>query len=496
MDIDEPDRLAVAGCNVEEPLKLQASPWSKGCAPAVPSRSASFALNTHPIPELPGRATTTKSTPLGRVRSLSSVGGVETFDVRNSGLTSASVGITKKPRRSSSASGSNERGLYDRGTVSMPVTPTLGPHAPPTSPMLTGLSAVASPTTGGVSCNPLLTLEPDVQPQGLLRSHEFKAGRRVFHVHFGHGFVKSIEAEPSGNLVDHVSVLTDRVSPPLLLPPRTHNINVVFDHPKYNGLPQRLRAYFALPKMVVIPSATALRKHKLLNACDVTPSSEAQRVLLVRSLLTSGSIRAACVLISRWKLSSQFDPRVLIDQLVATKCFSAAVRFAREFGLTRLRASSDGYCAANLYRKMLEEKHYEGPLKHLGATQTTVDGEHTPYDLLQLLVGAGRYAVALKYVHKFGAAEQFPPHQLVSSCWQAESEWTVRTCGLLLKYIKIFDLEHAFPMKSVIKRVEASGVTVHEVDGSYVLKGRRRRAISTPDAASSSQGSRAGSLGT
>ena len=58
MDIDEPDRLAVAGCNVEEPLKLQASPWSKGCAPAVPSRSASFALNTHPIPELPGRAST------------------------------------------------------------------------------------------------------------------------------------------------------------------------------------------------------------------------------------------------------------------------------------------------------------------------------------------------------------------------------------------------------------------------------------------------------
>ena len=44
-----------------------------------------------------------------------------------------------------------------------------------------------------------MPLDADQQLQSTLRHHEFQSGRRVFHVHFGHGFVKSLEAEAKGD---------------------------------------------------------------------------------------------------------------------------------------------------------------------------------------------------------------------------------------------------------------------------------------------------------
>jgi hypothetical protein len=112
---------------------------------------------------------------------------------------------------------------------------------------------------------------------------------------------------------------------------------------------------------------------------------------------------------------------------------------------------------------MLHERQFEGPLKHAGAKRASIDGVHTPDDVLRLLVGAGHHAIALKYVHKFGASERFPPQQLVSSCLEAEGKWTVQTCGLLLKYVKVFGLETLYPIKELLDRVERCGVTVHDV---------------------------------
>jgi hypothetical protein len=54
-----------------------------------------------------------------------------------------------------------------------------------------------------------MPLDADLQPQTILRHHEFQCGSRVFHVHFGHGFVKSLEAEPNA----------DSTKPEVKLPP-------------------------------------------------------------------------------------------------------------------------------------------------------------------------------------------------------------------------------------------------------------------------------------
>ena len=388
-------------------------------------------------------------------------------------------------------------GLLERGSKSMPSSPRLGPHigplAPPASPMLAGLTPMCSPTMKGLAMgcslvssaasslgcaagSMLVPLEADLQPQAMQRAHEFREGRRVFHVHFGHGFVKSLEAEPAAAAADGSGSAPQPERIVTYDSQRTHNINLVFDAPKYKDRPQRLRAYYAVPKMVVIPSTAALRRQKLLSLMDLTPPSEPQRVGLVRSLLASNQLRAACVLVSRWKLHAHFEPSQLLEHLVNAKMFSAAMRFAREFGLS----ATEPYTEASLYRKMLHERQFEGPLKHAGAKRASIDGEHTPDDVLRLLVGAGHHAVALKYVHKFGASERFPPQQLVSSCLEAEGKWTVQTCGLLLKYVKVFGLETLYPVKELLDRVERCGVTVHDVDGKYVLKGRRRAAATVP----------------
>ena len=66
-----------------------------------------------------------------------------------------------------------------------------------------------------------------------------------------------------------------------------------------------------------------------------------------------------------------------------------------------------------------------------------------------MLVGSGRTDVALKYVHKFGAAARFPPELLVSRCLATEAPLTVRTCSLLLKYVALFRLEELYPPAQV-----------------------------------------------
>jgi len=96
-------------------------------------------------------------------------------------------------------------------------------------------------------------------------------------------------------------------------------------------------------------------------------------------------------------------------------------------------------------------------------------------------------------VHKFGVAERFPPSQLVEQSLRTEGELTVRTCGMLLKYVKLFALEGRFPISSLLERVAASGVTVHEMDGRYILKGRKRQSSQSVEAIGSGPGSAAGS---
>ena len=53
-----------------------------------------------------------------------------------------------------------------------------------------------------------------------------------------------------------------------MLSPKTHNINCHFDNAKYKQL--RLRAFYAVPKMVVIPSTASLRKRKVMSALEST----------------------------------------------------------------------------------------------------------------------------------------------------------------------------------------------------------------------------------
>lgn len=102
--------------------------------------------------------------------------------------------------------------------------------------------------------------------------------------------------------------------------------------------------------------------------------------------------------------------------------------------------------------RRLKEKHYEGALKQVNHRSRSIDGQHSPADVLRLMVTDGQHAVALKYVHKFGASEQFPPEQLVGRCLESAGELTVRTCAMLLKCTR-----HgaAFPAVRAIARTRA-----------------------------------------
>ena len=128
---------------------------------------------------------------------------------------------------------------------------------------------------------------------------------------------------------------------------------------------------------------------------------------------------------------------------------------------------------------MVDDGRYEAILKHVHASAANVDGRGlTPVDVLGKLVGAGKHDVALKYVHKFKADGQFPPAQLVEACLKREGELTVRTCGMLLKFVPKFNLEDTYPIATILERVQASGIIVHRLNGAYVLKGRRRVGMS------------------
>lgn len=45
-----------------------------------------------------------------------------------------------------------------------------------------------------------------------------------------------------------------------------------------------------------------------------------------------------------------------------------------------------------------------------------------------------------------------------------------------LRYTQLFKLEHLHPLETILERASASGITVHQLDGRYVLKGRCRQA--------------------
>ena len=412
----------------------------------------------------------------------------------------------KKPRRSNSASAPSTPMLTPAGT------PLLGPAMAPfhigsagsvagsttqAGSSSRGGSKGSSPKFGpspspklGPTAGMMMPFEADLQPRTMLRQHEFKSGRRIFHVHFGHGFVRSIDsAEPDAAKQEPGG--TPGTTPPEADPGRSlsasQNINVHFDNPKYKSL--RLRAFYAVPKMVVIPSTQALRKAKLHSIVCSTPPAEAARVQLVRSLLVSGAVRSACSLVHRWQLERHFPPAQLIEKLLGARCHAAAVRFAREFGLHQ------EHPVQQLLRSMLDGKQYEGALKQVGTRSALVDGERSPSDVVRLMVAQGQHALALKYVHKFALREAFPPEELVRSALPAdaddgsEAEVNVRTWGLVLKYVRVFGLESAFPLQGLVERAAAGGVTVHEMDGKFVLKGRMRQSASGPSANPSSTGS-------
>lgn len=342
----------------------------------------------------------------------------------------------KKPRLSANSSA---------GSTPMSVSPVIRPAGAPSVP----------------SSSALIPLDAEVQPATAMRGHEFQVGRRVFHVHFGHGYIGALERQvPAGS--------TDPPEQERVLTSRTHNMRMVFDSAKYKEL--RLRAFYAVPKMVVIPSASALLRRKRQHS-EAPPVNA--RVAWVKELLGRGGaeagpgLRLACEHVRRWSLEPAFDTCALVRRLVEGKQFAAALRFAREFQLRR------EFPTTTLLHAMLAQKRYDGALKACGARCRSVDGEAGPGDVLRMMVRAGEHCVALKYVHKFGQAAAFPPAQLVRASLQGDL--SVRTAAMLLKYVPLFELSDAFPREAILERAAASGILVHELaGGKLVLKGRRR----------------------
>lgn len=130
--------------------------------------------------------------------------------------------------------------------------------------------------------------------------------------------------------------------------PKTHNITCQFDNEKYKVL--RLRAFYAVPKMVVIPSSSSLHKRKFLTSIEATSADPTARIGLIRQLLASSHLREACSLVQRWHLEHAFEPTQLLQRLVRGRQYGPALRFAREFGLSEL------YPTRALLLRMLEEK--------------------------------------------------------------------------------------------------------------------------------------------
>ena len=81
----------------------------------------------------------------------------------------------KKPRLSANSSA---------GSTPMSVSPVIRPAGAPSVP----------------SSSALIPLDAEVQPATAMRGHEFQVGRRVFHVHFGHGYIGALERQvPAGS---------------------------------------------------------------------------------------------------------------------------------------------------------------------------------------------------------------------------------------------------------------------------------------------------------
>ena len=306
-----------------------------------------------------------------------------------------------------------------------------------------------------------MPLDADLQQPTVLRQYAFSLWRRVFHVYFGHGYITSLETPPAPEtkVVEHEKVLSNR----------THNICASFDNPKFRN--QRLRAYYAIPKMVIIPSSSAQRKMKLRSKMKVA-DEVASREDHVKLILMQGDTKFACELILQWRIGELFDLAGLVRQLTAEKEYTAALRFSREFGLQK-SISRDG-----ILREMLDSKRYAGVLRQTNPRSRLVDEHLRPEHVLRRLVAAGHQAVALKYVHKFDAASKFPPVELVNQCLGAPGEFTVRSAALLLKYVQIFQLEDRFPPASIVEYATKKGILVHEMGNSekkkYILKGSKR----------------------
>jgi hypothetical protein len=325
------------------------------------------------------------------------------------------------------------------------------------------ISPLLGPSLSPALSSALVSLDADIQPATDVRNHEFQVGRRVFHVHFGHGYVVALEKQiaPGSSELPQLERSVTSL---------TNNIKVLFDNPKYSEL--RLRAFYAMPKMVVIPSARWLRKRKKqqLYRLDGPGSSPAERVAQIKEALgPTGNLRLACELISRWSLQYAFDLPDLLRRLIDSKDFASAARFAREFNLRKQ------FPMSALLHGMLVEKRYDGALKACNMHARAVGGSATPADVLRKMVGAGQHGVALKYVHKFKAAKSFPPSQLVEACLQAKGELTVLTAVMLLKYVPLLRLDEAFPRQALLERVAASGIQVLQTsEGKLFIKGRRR----------------------
>lgn len=339
-----------------------------------------------------------------------------------------------------------------------------------------GPLGVSPPTSSSLSL-----LESELQPHAMIRSHEFKCGRRIFHVHFGHGYVQALETDPTLDAAKSAGPQERHE----VVSSKTYNIKVHFDNPRHSVV--RLRAFYAVPKMVVIPSSSCLHRRKLQQAIETAGSAPHARTALVGQMIARGALVDACALVQRWGLQAAFDPAQLLQLLLQSKHYSAAFRYAREFGLKQL------YPTQALLQRMLQDKYYEGALKYVGANASSVDGEHAPADVLQLLVRSGKHDVALKYVHKFRATSRFPPAQLVGRCLSRQGDLTVRCCAMLLKYVKLFGLESSYPTASLIERASRSGIHVTSLENKYVFKGRRRQAATGCSGLGQSHGMRGAS---
>ena len=264
-----------------------------------------------------------------------------------------------------------------------------------------------------------------------------------------------------------------------------------------------------ISKMVVVPSNVALQKRMLKHVIGGTVSDVRIR-LLERLIDADGDIigkHGATSLFWQWNLlPAHFAPLQLLERLMDGKHYAGALRLADELDLTQRRKEAEvtakyGRAMMRAERMSAEVRRarsrvvgrmaqetvgrYDLALRSIPGESTSVDGRQTPGHLVRMLMADGKYELALKYVYKFALQdeERFSPDQLVRACLDTDTRvLTVRTAGMLLKYVALLNLEETFPLPSLIQRFAAMGIRVHGRKGSYVVKGTRRRAAQLEDA--------------